>query len=346
MMETTFRNKPTVRQAVVFAVAAAVAAGCATEEFEQVCDRACLVDVAERYLAAVAAGDPELAPLSENVAFVENITPIEFGEGIWASAAGAGGFRIFVPDPVAGAVGIMTVIDRRTPEGVVPAMLAVRLEVDGGEITEAEHLVADVPEADPANLAAARPALVTEVPDGERMRRDEIAAVAASYYDALVASDGSLAPFADDCERQENGVITAGPELPPAPFDSIDVEGRSPPAVARDCAGQLSSRRFAYIDSIDDRRVFAVDPVLGLAMGFSHFRQSMARGPHLLIAADGSEVMWDEKREPYDLPAAHVWKITNGEIHEVEALGIFMPYDSRTGSEALSAARDRRVRAR
>ena len=49
----------------------------------------------------------------------------------------------------------------------------------------------------------------------------------------------------------------------------------------------MSSRRFAYIDSIDNRRVFAVDPVQGLAMGLSHFRQSMARGPQLMIAADG-----------------------------------------------------------
>jgi hypothetical protein len=95
----------------------------------------------------------------------------------------------------------------------------------------------------------------------------------------------------------------------------------------------MSSRRFAYIDSIDNRRVFAVDPVQGLAMGLSHFRQSMARGPHLMIAADGSEVMWEEKREPYDLPAAHIFKITDGQIHEVEAVGIFVPYGAPAGWE-------------
>jgi len=334
-----FHEKATTRRAILAAVAIA-AAGCTAEETNRACDRACLLDVAERYLAAVAAAEPGLAPLSEDVAFVENTTRIEPGEGIWASAAGAGSFRIVVPDPVAGAVGVMAVVDRRTPEGIVPAMLAVRLEVDGGLITEVEHLVADVPEADPANLAAPRPAFVTAVSEDERMPRAEIKAIAGSYYDALEASDGRLAPFAEDCERQENGVITAGPGLPPAPFDSVDVAGRSPPAVARDCAGQLSSRRFAYIDSIDDRRVFAIDPVVGLAMGLSHFRQSMARGPHRLIAADGSEVMWDEAREPYDLPAAHVFKITDGQIHEVEALGIFVPYGSRTGTEAFASAPD------
>jgi hypothetical protein len=52
-----------------------------------------------------------------------------------------------------------------------------------------------------------------------------------------------------------------------------------------------------------------------------------------MIAADGSQVMWQEKREPYDLPAAHIFKITGGQIHEVEAIGIFVPYGSKTGWE-------------
>ena len=128
-------------------------------------------------------------------------------------------------------------------------------------------------------------------------------------------------------------MITAGPGLPPASFASVDVNGRSPPPVARDCAGQMSSRRFAYIDSIDNRRIFAVDPIQGLAMGLAHFRQSMRRGPQRMVAADGTEVMWEERRDPYDLPAAHIFKITNGQIHEVEAIGIFVPYGSPTGWE-------------
>jgi hypothetical protein len=203
------------------------------------------------------------------------------------------------------------------------------LRVDGGKITEAEHLVADLTaEADPRRLEAPRPNITAVVPEDERMSRADLAAIAGSYYDALVASDGSLAPFAADCERQENGMIAAGPGLPPAPFASVDVQGRTPPAVPRDCAGQVSSRRFAYIDSIENRRVFAVDPVQGLVMGLSHFRQSMTRGPHLLVAADGSRTMWDEKRDPYDLPAAHIFKIAGGMIHEVEAIGIFVPYGS------------------
>lgn len=315
--------------------AALIAAACSTLQAQPACDRVCLLGIADGYLAAIAAHDPSKTPLSDSLVFVENITRMKPGEGIWEVAAGqATAFRIYVPDPVQGTIGMMTVIDRRTANGVMPAQLAVRLKIEGGEIVEAEHVVADVTSQEAlARLKAPRANLGAVVPERERAPRAELAAIAGSYYDALNESDGSLAPFAQDCERQENGLITAGPGLAPAPFDGVDVNGRSPPPVARDCVGQMSSRRFAYIDSIDNRRVFAVDPVHGLAMGLSHFRQSLNRGPQLMIAADGSRVMWEEKREPYDLPAAHIFKITGGRIHEVEAIGIFVPYGSPTGWE-------------
>lgn len=310
-------------------------AGCSPSVPATVCDRECLIGIADAYLAALSAHDPERLQLADDFRFVENIERLQPGEGLWSAAAGpATNYRIYVADTSRGTIGFMTVIDRQTERGVVTAQLAARLQIVDGEIAAAEHLIADVTdETDLSRLVAPRPAMTATLPDDERMSRDALAGIAESYYAALVQSDGGLAPFAEDCERLENGMITAGPGLPPASFASVDVDGRPPPPVARDCEGQVSSRRFAYIDSIDNRRIVAVDPTLGLAMGFSHFRQSMARGPHLMIAADGTELMWDERREPYDLPAAHIFKITDGQIHEVEALGIFVPYASKTGWE-------------
>ena len=326
-------NARTLATAVV--TAALAAAGCNDAAAPAACDRACLVSLADAYVAALAARDPKRAALADNIAFVENVKRLAPGEGLWASAVSAHStYRIYVPDPDAGSIGIMTVVDRETAHGIEPAQLAVRLKVEAGRITEAEHLVAAIENDEArAHLAVPRPNLTATVEERARMPRAALATIAASYYDSLDLSDGSLAPFAEDCQRLENGVITAGFGLAPEPFASVDVDGRPPPPIARDCVGQMSSRRFAYIDSIDNRRVFAVDPVQGLAMGLSHFRQSMAHGPQLMIAADGSQVMWAEKREPYDLPAAHIFKITGGKIHEVEALGIFIPYNSPTGWE-------------
>jgi hypothetical protein len=229
---------------------------------------------------------------------------------------------------------MIALIDRQTELGSIPELLAVRLKIENGSITEAEHLVGDIQSAaNPADLDTPRVGLIAIVPENRRESRAALADIAERYYEGLVTSDASNVPFADDCERQENGLITAGWNLAPARFDSVDVNGNSPPPVARDCVGQMNSARFAYIDSIDNRRVFAVDPIQGLVMAFSHFRQSMSRGPLEMIAADGTRLLWEEQREPYDLPAAHVFKITDGEIHEIEAIGIFVPYDSPTGWE-------------
>ena len=322
--------------AVVAAALTAVSmAACSARNDTPACDRECLIGLAHDYLAALAANDPRAVPLADRIAVVENVMPTQVGEGLWLSMSSTrSDFRIIVPDPARNSVGLIAVIERQSDDSAVPALLAARLQLDDGVIIEAEHLVADLTEeADPALLERPRPNLTAVVPESERMSRDELEAIAASYYEGLNRSDAGLVPFADDCEREENGMITAGPGLEPASFASIDVDGRSPPPVARDCIGQMNSARFAYIDSIDNRRIVAVDPVQGLAMGLSHFRQSMANGPHRMIAADGSEVMWDELRDPYDLPAAHIFRITDGEIHEVEAIGIFVPYGSPTGWE-------------
>lgn len=293
---------------------------------ETACDRRCLLDVADGYLSALATGAPGATALADDADFHENNEPLTTSEGLWSAASGVRNYRIVVPDEVQRSVGLITIVDRRDAG---PALLAAHLTLEGQTIAAIEHLVADVTEeADMALLRSPRPALTSVLPEDERMSRAELIEIASSYYDALDRSDGSLAPFADDCERQENGMITASFRFGPASFDSVDVNGRSPPPVARDCIGQMDSRRFAYIDSIDNRRIVAVDPVQGLAMGFSHFRQSMDRGPHRMIAADGTAVMWEERREPYDLPAAHIFGIRDGEIHEVEAIGVFLPYDS------------------
>jgi hypothetical protein len=116
-------------------------------------------------------------PLAKGLLFIENITAMKPGQGLWVTAAGEPPtFRIHVPDPAAGVVGMMAVIRRRTDQGVAPAILAVRLAVVNGVITEAEHLVGDVgASADPKRLAAPRRNLTAAVPESERMPRSALA---------------------------------------------------------------------------------------------------------------------------------------------------------------------------
>jgi hypothetical protein len=88
---------------------------------------------------------------------------------------------------------------------------------------------------------------------------------------------------------------------------------------------------------IDNRRVFAADPVTGLVMGLSHFRHPMDNLPYLVKNTDGSTSERNKDNlnfAPFDLPAAHIFRIgADGLMHEIEAMGFTAPYNAPTGWE-------------
>ena len=333
------------------------------------CNRACLIKVTKTYLAALVKHNPKAAPLADNIHFVENIKAMQPGEGLWQSVrSGPTKFAIYVPDPVnqtAGFLGMMTYMatppappgtspeeraklstsEKKTEQ---PVLVAIRLKLVNGKITEAEHLLATIrkPAAGAQastsgrpspwdNLQKPRPGLLAKIPAGKRMDHDKLIKIGASYYDALDDNDGTLMPFAADCERHENGMITAGPNAGPGP-NNAGPGGSNEAPIAHDCAGQLSSKVMTYIDHIGNRRVFAADPVTGLVMGLSHFHHPMNKGPYEVTHVDGSKTMYnlDGRFKPFDLPAAHIFKIgADGKVHEIEAMGFTAPYNSPSGWE-------------
>ncbi len=293
------------------------------------CDRACLIGITDQYLAALAAHDPSQVPLSRDIGFVENLKRMKPGEGLWQHVtAGPTTFKIYIPDEdmqEAAWVGVLQVDGK-------PAEMALRLKVKDGKITEAEHLYAAANERAMANLKTPRPGLVSEIPASERLPHDELMRIGIQYYDALDDNDGSKMPFAADCERHENGIITAGPHAGP-PTNSND---KLPP-VAHDCAGQIDSNSFAYIKFINDRRIVAADPVTGLAIGFSQFRHPFDNLPYMVQHVNGMYTERNAKNMPYkpfDMPAAHIFKIgADHKVHEIEAVGAVEPFMSPTGWE-------------
>jgi hypothetical protein len=305
----------------------------ASEAAPKGCNRDCLMGLMRSYLAAVVAGDTAAVPLAEDLAFVENVMRLQPGQGLWASAtSGPTAFAIYVPDEVQQQAGFMGVLEREGENGNEPVLVAVRLKLEDGEIAEAEHIVAGINANNLARLTIPRLGLLTPVPSGMRQNHDQLVAIGLSYYDALDDNDGTLTPFADDCQRHENGMITAGPEAGPGP--NAD-ESRAP--VSRLCGPQLTSNTFEYIDRIENRRLFAADPVTGLAMGFSHFRHPLDNLPYEVTHTDGSKSQRNKENmpfEPFDLPAAHIFKIgADGLVHEIEAVGFVAPLNSPTGWE-------------
>jgi hypothetical protein len=319
------------------------------------CNRQCLIDATDAYVAAMVAHDVAKAPLSDEIVFVENVTKTKPGEGLWKSIVkGPSTFAIHVPDEVNQTAGLLAMMTYMAPPPAPPGsspeqraeiakqppieqpvIVAIRLKFDPkGRIVQAEHLLSGVREAQMVNLQSPRPGILTEIPAAERKSHDELIKIGASYYDALDDNNGELAPFAPDCERHENGMITASGQPSTAPA----IPGAAAtPRVARDCRGQLNSNSFQYIDRIENRRVFAADPQVGLVMGLSHFRHPMNNLPYKVKALDGSEIERSKDNmpfAPFDLPAAHIFKVgPDGQIHEIEAMGFTAPLNSPTGWE-------------
>ena len=318
---------------VLFTLSIAAYGGPAAAQGNAACNRACLIDLAKSYVAAVAAHNAAAVPLAANVAFVENVTRMKPGEGLWASATSAPkGFAIYVPDVDQQQAGFLGVMERKGQNGPEPVMVAMRVKLAGGKIVEAEHIVAGLNANNMARMQTPRPGLLSEVPAANRKSHADLVKIGLSYYDALDDNDGTLMPFADDCQRHENGMITAGPEAGAGPNADPN---RAP--VAKLCGPQLSSKTFTYIDRIENRRLIAVDPVTGLAMGFSHFRHPLTNLPYKVIHTDGSTTETTKENfrfNPFDLPAAHIFKIgADGKVHEIEAVGFTAPLDSPTGWE-------------
>ncbi len=329
-------TKTAIRLMLAGSLAALAVAGCSKGEEEAAgaqaaadCDRDCLIDATRSYLGALADHDPSEAPLAPDVAFVENLQRLKIGEGMWQSATGgATDFAITVPDPQLGQVGWIGMLEQNGE----PVMMALRLKFQGDRIVEAEHIVTPPAQGRMENLQTVRPGLLAEIPADQRLPHDELIRIGATYYDALDDNDGSKTPFAPECERHENGMITAGANAGPPPNWQP-----GQPRASSDCAKQLDSQTFVYIDRIENRRMIAADPVTGLSMGFSHFRHPMTNLPYMVTNSDGSTSERNRENlpnDPFDMPAAHIFKIgPDGKMYEIEAVGVTTAYNSPTGWE-------------
>jgi hypothetical protein len=287
-------------------------------------DKQCLINLADTYLEALVAHDPSRIPFAANARFVENVDHKPIGEGLWQTASAIPStFKIYVPDPAVGEVGFMGMMEEQGR----PIMIAIRLKVVEGYVNEAEHLVVRTLEPKYQKyLQTVRPGILTTIPEKERMRRYEMVGIAYSYYDALIMDNGYLSPMADDCARRENGMPASNSGIPDHEAEEL------PNYSGMKSVAQINTNIMDYIDDIDHVRVFAADTITGLAIGFSHFRHGMAEKVYPIYNVPGTTTR-EVQLPPFDLPAAHVYKIYKGEIHEIEALGFLTNYMASSGWE-------------
>jgi hypothetical protein len=301
-----------------FLICAGVAAAQGT------CDRTCLTGVLDRYLNAMAANDSSKAPLAPNIKYTENTAPLPLNQGLWFTAGGLTDYKVVLADPEGSAAAFVGVVTEHVPPGQPPrnTLLALRIKVANRLVTEAEAVVVrNVNERNMANLHTPRPALLETLSAAQRRPRADLIKISNLYFDAIEQSSGAVAPFDDNCNRLENGMRTAGPPLP----------GADPARPTQRCADGMNSGVFQVITAIQPRRVLVVDEEKGLTFGVYMFQH---KGLTQIKMKDGSTRPAPYfVGQPVTMPMAEVFKIVNGNIREVEAIGVQIPYGLGPGWE-------------
>jgi len=298
------------------------------------CDRQCLVDLMQKYVNALAKHDPKGLPFADKVKFTENnaktVEMLEVGKGLWENAsAGPTEFQIYAADPEAQAAASLVVMKEKDKD----IMLGARIKLVKGKITEAEHMIvrgggmSSKPFSSMETLKVARPGFAEDIPKAEQMKREDLIRIGYSYYDALTSEDGTRAPFAKECERRENGAISAGgPPRPKTGAGGMTGFGGNAP---NDCEGQLSAGVFSYINEIKPR-IVVVDMQKGLSVGFSMFRHSgTKRLPKDAPPGTSNVTQWH-----FNMAAMHIFKVRNGKIYEIEAPGATLDEGVKSNWEA------------
>ena len=275
--------------------------------FNYDCDRACLNGFLDQLIAAMVTHDSSTLPLARDVKYTENGQLLKIGDGFWGTASGAPTYKIYADDPQSGQAMFMGVL----PENGAPVILCVRLKAELRRITEIEALVARKEAgsiARPENLVTPNPIFAETVPSAQRRSRQNMIAIANSYFNAIEKGHASAVPFDVNCNRIESGVQTTNNAALSTQPDSV---------LGLGCADQIKTRNFQPDTLIRDRRFAVIDEERGLIFVLGFFDHDATLRSWTL--ADGRTVK-QTRTGPWTWEIAEMFKIQDGKIMRVEAV--------------------------
>jgi hypothetical protein len=313
---------------VAYAVpVAAQTTGSANTQSSGRCDRQCLEGFVDRYLDALIAHDKSRLPLAPEVRYTENGVELPVGDALWNTASARGKYKLYVADPQAGQVGFFGTL----LENGNPVLFSLRLRIDHlRRISEIETLVAR-PSGTSGPLSGGakameergtpRPQFLQSAPAAERTSREELIAIADSYFTHLQGSTGKTsAPFHKSCNRIENGVQTTNLTTRRPGRESFDV-------LMLGCEAQQLSGFYPFVTRIRDRRFPIVDEERGLVLAFGYFEHTGAvRELHLT----NGQTLPSPVRAPLTFQIAELFQIHGGKIDQVEAVLTTVPYGMKS----------------
>lgn len=278
------------------------------------CPYDCLIATLGAFRDALAAGDATRLPLSPRVVFTENNVRLQPGEGLWATVREVDENGLMVADETTGHAAWFGSVR----ENGHAAFYAARLRVEGGLITQIESVVhrrtpLPAPFGDWQNMVHF-PEFAQILPEAERRPRERMVAIADAYFDTVELNDGQVfAPFADDCSRLENGILTTAVR---------EGEQQSAAAIAAGCRAQFELGLYK-INKRVRRALPLVDERRGVVVASGFFDHANEWDRYLLT--DGRE-MRTALKWPNSISLLEAFRIRDAQIQRIETVFTYVPY--------------------
>ncbi|KAI1213750.1 uncharacterized protein F4807DRAFT_449772 [Annulohypoxylon truncatum] len=278
------------------------------------CDRVCLENVVGDILMSLRVHDHTRLPLAKGIRYSENGQFLALGDGLWETLEAISwtdSYAVVLADEERETAGYWGF----SQEHSVPGVLALRIAVSGGQITEIEALAvrAETNDSRGGTMTLMRPPLPVEWEGDESAVFDaafqersidglEISPeLLNTYFDGLEKHSSEGVPFAPGCTRRDN-LIQANLTC----ADQLDGKGQALNGLPIDTT------------AVRDRRVLAADKKRAIALAVA------------LIDEPGNSPSPSPLPETTRIPGTYMvpqlFKINNGTIIRVESVVKWMPF--------------------
>jgi hypothetical protein len=265
-----------------------------------------LIDFTNLYLDCMLKHDYARLPVAENLRVTQNGVETRLGEDIWKTATDIT-YRQYFIDGGLQQVLFFGVVGE---DGVL-ANLMLRLKLTEGRLEEAETILCRKGQSsvfNPESLVTPNPIFDRIIARSERSGTRKMIAIANSYFDGVERHNGDNVPLHPDCNRIENGVQTTNR----APFNFNCAEGL---------------KRLLHITRVRDRRYLIADEERGIVGGVFTFDAPGISGGNVNSVLPPSMLV---KRS---IIIGEIFKIIDGQIREIEALMVNIPFGAASGWE-------------
>lgn len=277
------------------------------------CDRDCLKGHMDRYLDALLKHDSSSLALADGFKAIYNGKPSKLDSEDW-KVIDKVAFHQYVMDPTTGNVALFGVAVEDYKRGA----MFIRLAVKDGKLTLSETIVGERVLDGVPGLISPNPFYDYVLPKPERRTREQLVAIADSYFEGLEKHNGKDVPVSKDCRRFEDGVQTS---LNPV-FLPLACNDFGP---------------FGYMDKTDNRLYPIVDVERGLVLGQMVIVVSQAAGPPTgpppgasaaprVNPISGMVMPANEWRgKPHDTIIHELFKVVDGKITEIQTVRLDKP---------------------